>query len=183
MSVSIRPSQSDAELLAISRSNPAELSSLTRQVYSYGGARSALGIEHFVTNQEEWSRVTPSAYPLPIADVAMQLVEREQQLKAQVDAQVNGQADPAPKAMDRVKAGVIKGVEGSLGGAGAVSVLNRVAGMLKDKAAENATEAAHDVASTWLLNTLLGAVALVVVGALIVLYVTKNSVTNPNKLV
>ena len=164
----------------MSKSDPTGLSKLPRMSYLYSGTRTPLAMEHFVSNQLEWSRVTPKDFPLtlPAEPVLMQLVEREQQVKEAVEGQVNGQEAAASKPLQAaVKAGLSE--------RGAVGVLNRMASLLKEHGvAENRTDASRDVAaSSWVLNALLVVVVVLIAIVAMFLYLTARAGVKPSKVV
>ena len=115
----------------------------------------------------------------------MVLVEREQQVKAEVEGEVHGQPRMQSKAktLDGVKAGLLKGVEGGLGG-GAVGVLKKVAGILKEQSGDNSTAVvAYETAGSWVLNAALVVVLSLIAVVALFLYLTARAAIKPNKVV
>ena len=166
----------------MSKSDPSALSALPRVTYLYTGTRSALAMEHFVSTHEEWSRVTPTDYPLPLPAtlVVMQLVEREQQVKEAVEGQLHGKAAPAPL-LQPLNAGLKAG----LAERGAVGVLNKMAGLLREQGVmENRTSASREAGtSSWVLNGLLVVVVALIVIVAMFLYLTARAGVKPSKVV
>ena len=78
----IRPADSDSALIAQSGAG----SGLARKVYAYGGQRTVLGFEQFVSQEAQWQAVNAEDYPLALPDppVPLQMSSHDQRAQAAV---------------------------------------------------------------------------------------------------
>ena len=102
LSGSIRPAKPDSELSALIKSSPASSAALPRSVFSYDGARTALGFEQFVSTESLWTAVKADEYPWTVEPVAMQWSDSDDRQQQSIDR--HDAAGPQPSAhIEKVK--------------------------------------------------------------------------------